>query len=222
MTCPSHLGIRRVITTAAGTWWEHDLSTAAPTGRGRAVGEDAATGLSLGVALGVPARDRDQVLSTLEPHPEPVLAAVTAAIAALPERTRDQRRQAVTQALHRRAARPVDFDVPEAASVLEALGDVRVRDEAMVTAHRVHGWNGPGALRPRWLAPVATLAAVAVHQRGNSVLAQAALQRALTVDAGYRMALMMRQVLHHGLTPADVRRRVLDPAARDLGITPRP
>ena len=88
VTCPPHLGIRRVITTAAGTWWEHDLSAPAPTGPGRAVAEDAATGLSLGVALGVPARDRDQVRSTLAAHPEPVLAAVTTAIDALPAERR--------------------------------------------------------------------------------------------------------------------------------------
>ncbi|NLT54594.1 MAG: DUF4192 family protein [Actinomycetales bacterium] len=226
LSCPPSLRIRRAVTAAAGAWWEHDLCAAAPAGPGRAVGEDAGTALSLGVALGVPARDRDQVLSTLDSHPGQVLARVAAAIEAFPTRTFAERRQVVTGALHRRVGRPVDFDVAEAAGVLEALGDVRVRDEALVAAHREHAaWTWPVLVPfapPAWLAPVATLAAVAVHQRGNSVLAQAAIERALAVDAGYRMALLMRQVLDLGLTPGDVRRHVLEVAARELGTDPRP
>ena len=220
LTCPPHLGILRAITTAGGTWWDHDLSAAAPGGPGNAVGEDAATALSLGVALGVPARDRDQVLSTLDPHPGEVLAAVSAAIGALPERTSAQRRQVVAMALARRAGRPVDFEIAEAAAVLDALTDVLARDEALIAAHHEHAaWTWLALVPfapPAWVPPVATVAAVAVHQRGNSLLAGAALERALAVDSRYRLARLFRRVLDHGITPTEVRRQILEPACRDL------
>jgi hypothetical protein len=218
---PPHLKISRAITTADGRWWEHDLTGPAPAGPGTPVTDDPAVTLGLSIGFGVPARDRDQILATLAAHPEPVLRQVHQAIDGLPKaRTRDQRRRAAHQALAARAARPVSWQIPEAAAVLDALTDSWVRDELVVVSDRQHAaWTWSTLLPyapPRWLAPVATLTAVAVHQRGDGILARAAIDRALQADPGYRLAGMFRQVLDLGLTPQAVRDNLLTPVAQEL------
>ena len=216
---PPHLRISAAITTDGARWWLHDLTGPAPAGPGTPVTDDPAVTLGLSVGCGVPARDRDQI--ALAAHPEQVLAQVRQAIDALPRaRTRDQRRRTAQQAMAARAARPVPWRMGEAAAVLDALTDVLVRDELAVVCHLEHAawtWSTLLPYAPRnWLAPVATLAAVAVHQRGDGVLARAAIDRALQADPAYRFAVMFGQVLDFGLTPQHVRDNVLAPAAREL------
>ena len=54
---------------------------------------------------------------------------------------------------------------------------------------------------PGWVAPAATLLALAAYQDGDSVLANLAIDRALDDDPGHQLAGMVRAVLGLGIPP---------------------
>ncbi len=97
----------------------------------------------------------------------------------------------------------------EIARITVALRDLRVRDDAWARMDPAHAgahlrlWTDvtrraqPG----RVAAPAALLAFVA-WQSGDGALANVALDRALTDDPGYSMALLLRQVISAGAPPS--------------------
>ncbi|HEY6793512.1 MAG TPA: DUF4192 family protein, partial [Kineosporiaceae bacterium] len=200
------------------------MSAPPPAGPGLPVTEDSALTLSLSLAHGAPAATREHLLAPLRPHPASVLNSVATAIAALPRASRDEALERVTRALHRRRHRPQGWSVAEAADVLDALTDLAVRDQMVLCSpepHTAWTWLSLLPFAPTgWRAPVGTLAALAAHQRGDGVTARACVQRALNADPGYRLARMVSQVLDLGLTPAQVRTNVLEPAARQMDHGP--
>jgi hypothetical protein len=97
----------------------------------------------------------------------------------------------------------------EIARIIVALRDVRVRDDAwarMDPAHReahLRLWTDvTRRARPRYVAAPAALLAFVAWQCGDGALANVALDRALADDAGYSMALLLRQVIAAGAPPS--------------------
>jgi hypothetical protein len=221
---PAGIEAGRVVTVAQGRWWAHDVAGPAPQGPGTPMADDPALTLGLSVAHGVPAASRAHVVATIARHPDPVLAQVQACLSGLPGRGQAQRLALARDALARRTARPLEWAIPEAAGVLDALQDRRVRDHLLVVCDHEHAAWTWSALLPyaprRWRPPVATLTAFAAHQRGEGLLARAAVTGALTADPGYALARMFSQVLDLGLTPHQVRDNLLVPAAAELAATP--
>ena len=221
---PAGIEVGRVVTVAQGRWWAHDVTGPAPQGPGTPIVDDPALTLGLSVAHGVPAASRAHVVATIGHHPDPVLAHVQTHLRALPGRGPAQRLALARQALARRTARPIEWTIPEAADVLDAVTDRTVRDHLLVVCDHEHAawtWSTLLPYAPRrWRAPVATLTAFAAHQRGEGVLARAAVTEAVTADPDYALARMFTQVLDLGLTPRQVHDDLLAPAAAELAATP--
>jgi hypothetical protein len=209
-TSPPGLQVTTALTVTAGRWWIHNLTANnPPTGHGTPVVDNPALTLALTLGYGVPAASRDAAVSVLNPHPRPVLDQITQLLRTVGSRTRSQR-YAVVQAAHAaRTQRPTGWTLPEAASVIDAVADVQVRDLALAHVGQECGWWVWSTLLPyapgSWAAPVATLLAVAAHQRGDGVLANAAVDRALTADPGYSLARLYRQILDAAIPPDEVR-----------------
>jgi hypothetical protein len=217
---PRPLGIAHVVTVADGTWWVHDLHAPAPAGPGTPIVDNPALTLGLAVGYGAPAPSRAHAVSVLDRRPDPVLTQVKSLIARIGPRGTTTRTQAARAALARRTDRPLDWNLPEAADVLDALTDRHTRDVLVVRSHDQHAWWTWSSLLPYaprgWRAPVATMVAFAAHQRGDGLLAGAAVHQALDADPSYALARMFAQVLNLGLTPAQVRDDLLAPAAAEL------
>jgi hypothetical protein len=209
-TSPPGVTVTRALTVTAGRWWAHDLTgNTPPAGPGTPVVDNPALTLSLTLGYGVPAASRHAAVSVLDPHPRPVLDQVARLLQQLPARTRSQRHAAVQAAHAARAERPCGWTLPDAASVIDAVTDIGVRDLALAHVGRESGWWVWSTLLPYahglWAAPVATLLAVTAHQRGDGVLANAAIARALTADPGYHLARLYRQILDAAIPPDQVR-----------------
>jgi hypothetical protein len=220
-TRPPTLTIAHIATTGSGRWWAHDLTGPAPAGPGTPIIDDPSLTLGLSVTHGVPATTRDRLVDSVTRHQQPVLDLVEHALRALPRgRTRTGRRRLADAALRRRQARPVDWTIPEAAAILDALTDKEIRDHLVVRCDAEHAswtWISLVPYAPdAWRAPVATLAAVAAHQRGDGLLARAAIDQALAADPGYQLAALFSRVLDLGLTPTQVKENLLAPAAAEL------
>jgi hypothetical protein len=109
---------------------------------------------------------------------------------------------------HRSGGRLTDAEVAELALLLSA---VRVRDLAWqrispATAESdVRMWSDVvSRVRPDLAAPPAGLLAYAAWRAGDGAVAAIAVERALAVDASYSMALLMAEVLNHGIAPSIV------------------
>ena len=112
----------------------------------------------------------------------------------------------------------VELDDAAIARVLGGLADVRVRDTALwhLTRHddlrRVLG-RLAGIVRvaePGWVAPVATMTAIAAWLTGDGARAAIALDRALEEDPGYGLALLVDGSLRMGLAPGSWRALMRD------------
>jgi hypothetical protein len=207
---PPGLDIDRVLTVSGERWWAHDLTAATPPrGPGTVVVDNPGLTLQLALGYGVPAPSRDAAVAVLDPHPRPVLDQVARLVQQLPLRTRSQRHAAVQAAHAARTQRPCRWTLTDAASVIDAVTDIQVRDLALAYAGRESGWWVWSTLLPYtrglWAAPVASLLAVTAHQRGDGVLANAAIDRALAADPDYSLARLYRQILHAAIPPDQVR-----------------
>jgi hypothetical protein len=156
---------------------------------------------------GAPAASRAARAACLSPGPQDLRDAVHHLMSdpAASSTTSATEAYAIVQEAH--AAR-VDGPRPagpvEAVAVLTALSDVDVRDACAIWADEaaVQLWlDVLPAAPPGWVAPVATLLAVAVYQRGDGALAALALERALTDDPAYSLARLMAQACDAGITP---------------------
>jgi len=90
-----------------------------------------------------------------------------------------------------------------------ALRDLRVRDDAWARMDPAHAnahlrlWTDmTRRAQPGHVAPPAALLAFVAWQSGDGALANVALDRALTDDPGYSMALLLRQVIGAGAPPS--------------------
>jgi hypothetical protein len=192
-----------------GRWWCltcHDPACCPP---GAPVEASDAVRLALLVGAGVPAPDRSGRAADLRPASKElvgrvaeVLSGRTGAVTLI-----DPWRKfaLLTAAKRARAQKTATGLGPYAAAVmLLALADVRVRD-ACVT------WHDDGAVRlwrdlvraapPGWVAPAATLLALAAYRGGDGVLANLAIDRALDDDPRYPLAGLVRDMLALGIPP---------------------
>jgi len=97
----------------------------------------------------------------------------------------------------------------EIARISVALRDLRVRDDAWARMDPEHAdaylrlWTDVvRRAQPGHVAPAASLLAFVAWQSGDGALANVALDRALTDDPGYSMALLLRQVIGAGAPPS--------------------
>jgi hypothetical protein len=97
----------------------------------------------------------------------------------------------------------------EIARISVALRDLRVRDDAWARMDPEHAdaylrlWTDVvRRAQPGHVAPAAALLAFVAWQSGDGALANVALDRALTDDPGYSMALLLRQVIGAGAPPS--------------------
>ena len=175
--------------------------------------------------------DRDAVAATLAPLTGDAARAMDRAIdraclrtQALVERAQrdgpgnplrlviSEGRRAVREAVreYRGGGRITDED--RLAWLAVSMGHLAVRDDAwarMVPEHRqahlslwadiVRRADGP------WLPAPASLLAFTAWQAGDGTLANIALDRALTADPGYSMALLLRDILTAGVPPSQAR-----------------
>ncbi len=90
------------------------------------------------------------------------------------------------------------------------LHDLEVRDHAWACTD-AHPWQAEFWLDltrradPDLVTPIATLLAWCSWRRGEAVIAQSALARALRVDPGYRLALMLAEAMDAGHDPRSVK-----------------
>lgn len=185
-------------------------------------------------------RDRDELVATLA---APTLLAAAAAEQRLEraflawsvdraERGPDVVARAAVAAVRaalRCAPDSPRLDDEQSAALAVGLTDLRVRDEVATFA-----LDDPDGLLgllltlarctvPPYDVPVCTLVAVVAWTRGDGALANVALDRALTADPDYRMALLLRAGLDGQLPPEAVRgwlresRRALRSPARRRG-----
>lgn len=121
---------------------------------------------------------------------------------------------------HTEGRRPDDA---QAARLGLDLTVIRVRDEAWTSMHDSHLdlWKDlTRRLEPRFLAPAASLLAMAAWRAGNSILATIALERVLTTDPHYSMANLLMHALQNLLSPRIVRDRLPTPAELDAAMGP--
>lgn len=127
---------------------------------------------------------------------------------------REWQRDVVARLQGALAVPPPTLPDEQVAALLVALADVPTRD---VAAGWVEGARGDAARglwaeltrrapRPYDVAP-ATLLANAAWRDGQGALARIAVERALTSDPSYRLALLLQRVLDDGINPAAMRRR---------------
>lgn len=97
----------------------------------------------------------------------------------------------------------------EIARITVALRDLRVRDDAWARMDPRYGdehrrlWiDVVRRAQPAHVAPSAALLAFVAWQSGDGALANVALDRALTDDPTYSMALLLRQVINAGVPPS--------------------
>lgn len=161
-------------------------------------------------ATGAPAASRQSLQASLEPGPDEVLDRVRAHLEDI-TRTAATRNggpraayAAVQQTYRARSDGERRLPPDRAARLLAALRDQMVRDACVL-------WHDDDALAlwhdllksapAGWAAPVATLLALAAYQRGNSILAGFAAERALEDEPGYSLAELVSEAVRRGLPP---------------------
>lgn len=102
---------------------------------------------------------------------------------------------------------------------------IRIRDEAWALlddrdAHVTLWRDLTCRLESRCVAPAASLLAAAAWREGDCALAGMALDRALSADPGYSMAILLRQALTHMLPPTALLERMPTPEEIDAEMGP--
>ena len=209
--------VEDVVRVHAGRWWSLTCPDPTCCPPGAPVTTADHLSLALTVAGGIPAptrADRARDLHPTGPLPDQVTAALAARTAAGDPAEQYELLEAA------RAAR-VDGDAAlspdEAAGLLRAVSDVRVRDACIL-------WHDPAAVRlwldlvrmapPGWVAPAATLLALAAYRDGDSVLANLAIDRALDDDPRYPLAGMVLAIFGLGIPPQQLTRDLQEMAEK--------
>jgi hypothetical protein len=198
--------VRDMLRVTDDRWWSLTCDTPDCCPPGAPVTATPELAAALIATSGSPATSRTDRAAALQPD-DSVLDAVTVALDTVPLWSATQRYAALWTARHARREHRARLEAGEAARLLSAVADVRVRDACC-------GWRDTGALNvwqdllpmapTGWVAPVATLLALTAYQRGDGALAVLALERASGDDPGYTLARLLDQVIAYGLPPAQV------------------
>jgi hypothetical protein len=165
---------------------------------------------------------RDELLALADPDPAEQ-AAVDAELAQLPVETDEP--GAVVRYLMDLAEQGQRLTAAEVARLVHLLTDVVVRDAAWQATRDVM-WQRDLWLDvtrrtpPEFVAAPASLAAWCAWQRGEHVLAAAAVRRALAARPGYLLARLIAQALHAGIPAHQLRTAIPGPSAGGLGERP--
>ena len=217
-----------------GRWW----SLTCPNGPdccspGQPVAADPALVAPLIAAAGAPAASRDQVAACLQPGPAEQVSAVAGLLPLHPVPPPATLYRAVVDAHTASSDGPIRLPAEQAALLLQALQDLRIRDLCCVWSDDASWWlwttlasYAPASHVP----PVAALIATTAYQRGDTLLARMAAEHALAFDPGYGLGQLMLGVAQAQIHPATVREilsgalaEMADlPGYRQLGLTPGP
>ncbi|HEX2810518.1 MAG TPA: DUF4192 domain-containing protein [Kineosporiaceae bacterium] len=155
-------------------------------------------------ASGAPAASRTDLAASLAGGPDHLLDQVVRQLTTTPPMDTAERYAAAGKARAARRDGSVPMPPDRAAVLLLAVRDVMVRDACTIwhDEETVRLWlDLLPAAPPGWVAPVATLLAAAVYQRGDGALAVLALERALADDPGYGLARLLQHVATIGVPP---------------------
>jgi hypothetical protein len=167
------------------------------------------------VLSGVPAASREALAATLDPGPPEVLDRVRHLLDHDPDHAAPTG-LSVMKHLYRQvmaawtahATSPQALTEHDAAFLLMAVSNTTIRDACAVWDDdaAIALWHGLVRIAPTgWVAPAATLLALASYQRGDGTLAQLAADRALDDDPDYTLADMINRALRVGLPPHELR-----------------
>ena len=187
--------------------------------QGRCIDPDVRMRVGAAFALeGVaPFPDRDAVVGSLGRDPQ----AHQDVRRRLPRRPRtwtERSRDAVLRGPMRRLLAGSPLDVSDSARVIAGLVDIRVRDTVLWRLSRVHDGRVVlpgfiGALRAApdgYVAPIATVTAIAAWLTGDGARASIAVERARAEDPDYGLALLVETALRAGLPPKVWRSAMVD------------
>ncbi|RFS81596.1 DUF4192 domain-containing protein [Actinomadura spongiicola] len=164
--------------------------------------------------------DRAELARTVQPFDGPVRASMRRATDRAERRSRtrpDTTHEAITfittvLARAHTGTRPTD---DEAARLGVLLTDLRLRDEAWVRideespAADIAFWRDiVRRVEEPYVPAPASLLAFAAYAAGDGGLANVSLERALDIDPGYSLALILREVINAGVPPARLRLRM--------------
>jgi hypothetical protein len=158
-------------------------------------------------ATGAPAASRERLAAAVHPGPQSVRDAVLRRLLVIQAGDPAELYEAVRDARAARVHGPHGLRADQAAVLLWAVADMTVRDACTVWSDdaAVQLWLDLLPVAPDgWAAPVATLLATAVYQRGDGALAGIAVARALTDTPNYSLARLLDQALTAGIRPQTV------------------
>lgn len=163
-----------------------------------------------------PVGSRDEIAASMQPDAAAVerMAELLRAQGSPPSRpaARERWRETALAAVARVMAAGAGADAHDVALVLTGVADIRVRDAALWDAAQLDldglgtaltGFSHATRQAPSpCVAPVATCAAVLAWLAGDGVRAGIALERALSADSDYSLALLVDAALRAGMPPA--------------------
>jgi hypothetical protein len=200
--------VRDLLLVQESRWWALSCTVPDCCPAGEPVRVQDVVAASLLATTGAPAASRERLAAVVQPGPQPARDAVLRALLALDNDADPAQVYAtVGQARAARADGTREVTAGQAAALLHAVADVNVRDACTLWADdaAVQLWLDLLAVAPDgWAAPVATLLAVAVYQRGDGALATIAIQRALRDIPGYGLACLIDQAITDGIPPQTV------------------
>jgi hypothetical protein len=202
------LPVQDLIRTMGHRWWSLDCP--APTTChqnacrpwGDTVPDDpglAAVLIAHGAGIPGTRQDLDRILT-----PGPLADTVAARLPRTSPPSLGDTLSALAAAHAARRDGPITVDPDTAAVLLHALTDVHVRDACLVWDDDAAWWLWTDLIRAAplgWVAPVATLIALAAYRRGDGVTAATAAQHALLDQPDYNLAHLVQQALAMAITP---------------------
>jgi hypothetical protein len=159
---------------------------------------------------------RADLAAGLLPGPPELVEQVTERLRHQPARDQETLYQAVCEAHDARTGGPDPLPPGQAAVLLIALTDVHVRDACLAFTDDPGWWLWHDLITtapPGYVAPVATLIALAAYQRGDGVMAAIATDHALADAPGYGLARLVQASLHHALPPEAISAVIADALA---------
>jgi hypothetical protein len=159
---------------------------------------------------------RDDLTAGLRPGPAELIDQVTARLQHQPDRSSHDLYQAMREAHDARTGGPDPLPPGQAAVLLTALTDVDVRDACLAFTDDPGWWLWHDLITtapPGYVAPVATLIAIAAYQRGDGVMAAIAIDHALADTPAYGLARLVQVSLHHALPPEAISAVIADALA---------
>lgn len=208
------------IRVAEGRWWSLTCREPCCPSEGRPY-DSAATEIAAQATFAghVVLRDRAELIASVQASTGPARASMRRATlraerrhARLPSTRAAQEGVELISELLAGPDRPTDEEVAWLGCLLT---DLRVRDEAWIRMNQdapdpdIAFWRDVlRRVEDRYAPAPASLLAMAAYTAGDGGLANVALERALTADPRYSMAILLRKVIDAGIPPAQVRIRM--------------